>query len=430
MRFPTDPKLLAFLPFTAFLFNHIDEIGPSAVVFLFAPGQEDYVTQIAETLAGRQMRIIGVSNQSQPNLISIKDDTLLLSFIGVCHHDIAWLRFESNVRTFMINVEAISTAESKFENVPHPQNPYPCIAWPSHRLTSPGDGMLEADFLKSFNWSIFTDRLTTLDGHQSMTCVDDYDTDRMGTRRYIKSSQMLITTGFRIGIYKILRELLRAKYMRYYPNFHFAWNPRLTSMTVSEERLTAVFYIIRGEWINKLSLIPHPQMFPYQFSHGALRTRYRVVVPRIVLDTTSNRLKKYWMQTLVVLGLMLTTGLFVVIRLLCRLGEEWPVDVSDWWVYSFFDTWARTLSNGAGPWLGRSTAERQLLTVIAVFAFLAARVFTGVLYEQLLVQDEVRFLYNSLDDICLAGMVLRVPHVLMPGHSFVNQPTTDTVFLP
>lgn len=426
MHFTNASNLLALLPFTSFLVKHIDEIHPKVVVFLFDRNQHrECVDQIVGALDGRhQMRFIQVATGGKPNRTIIHDDALLLSFMEVCH-DIKWTQFTSVVRTFVIKIRdnnAVgSNASASFFYMDLPLGLYMCIHW-SPSIRNVENGAIEDVFVRSFAWFVFSDRVRTLPKRMPLSCTDDLLTDRVGFKNRVQD--VLIITGFRIGIYKILGELLEASYMRYFYTIQFdIIHKEPIAVTVRDRRLIATFFISSKEKFPMISLSPHWQLFPYQFSHGALQTRYMIVVPRIVMDSNSNRSTEYWSKFLVIVGLFLCTAFFVVIRYLCQVndGDELPVNAGAWIMQSFFDTLARTLSVGAGQWMGRSTAERQMLTVIAIFAILSGSIFSGVLYEQLLVKEEVRFRLNSLDDICLAGMVLNVPRELIPGYSYVNQ---------
>lgn len=91
--------------------------------------------------------------------------------------------------------------------------------------------------------------------------------DRMAINYYAdRSRKVLIVTGLRMGIYKILTR---------------------------DKRLMAVTHVTSIAERNVLTL-PFSEQFPYHFQHAALQTRYRVIVPRIVVDTSSTRLKAMW----------------------------------------------------------------------------------------------------------------------------------------
>lgn len=416
MRFNYDTKLLAIVAFTEFLVQHIDDIHPKVIVFLYDPSHDDWVDQMAGHLGGRPMRFLRITSWvASPTVIA--DDALLLSFINVCDENI-WTRFTSNVRTFVV-----SFGHPNGRNASHgvPRLVFesgarsyfsPCIVCRLQIAST--SGMTDRQLVASFAWSAFLDRVDRLPVGDRLACTDDCLMDRAGYLFKGTDPKHRVVTGFRVGVYKLLAELIGAHQIRYYYMIMYVVRqPRVFRSKELDKRLVAKYELTDDRPPHSVSLNAHLKLFPRQFYHGAHISRYVVVVPRILVDSSSNRLIEYGRRCQVVGGLVMSTLFFVMLRYCYQRTDVASLSGSVV-LALFFDTFARSMGVGAGPWLGRLSAERLLLSVIAVYAILSGSIFSGVLYEHLVVKEQPQFRFNSLDELCTADMVLLVPLELMP----------------
>lgn len=408
---PVDPKLIGAVQFIAFLLNHIDEIQPKLVVFQFVKSDADYVDHIARALRGRQMKFFQIPTKFNQRM-TIEDFSLLLTIGDVSRINTL---FTSDVREFRLDFRVgdgnKSALQPSFAMKISDSRHY-IVDWSLEKHSD--RGIIEEEYLQYFEWTVFLGQANRIPSGKVLACIDNCLTDRAGNKWSINGT--LVVHGFHVGIYKILAERMNSPSMEYVVfNYLGENNTCKLNGVLKEARLTSENKISNGTVDHWISLCP--QMTLNKNLLGSLfPVRYLVVVPRIVIE--SNRFLDYFNPVKVVAGLLLSTSIFVGIRYCCRLVDTTLVNKNSSLVSSFIDTFGRSLGIGTGAWLGRSTAERQLLTVISIFAILSGSIFSGVLYEQQLFMHEQKFRLNSLDDICLASMKLHIPMDLIPTRLF------------
>lgn len=225
--------------------------------------------------------------------------------------------------------------------------------------------------------------------------------------------------GLRVGIYKIIAERLTKNPKTYTLFKKLLGNSKFGTKTENElqfldKRLIDRGYPFKGglyKYKLSLSMIPKFSRSMTQFNSGGPSTRYILLVPRIIEDGRSNHLANTLIKCQILFGLLMSISLFVLLRFYCNILFMEQIN-SGFLVHTFFDTFARALGIGPGTWFGRSTAERLLLTVIAVFAILAGSIVLGILYEKLVTEVSLKFGLNNLMEICQADMVLHIPSEL------------------
>lgn len=216
----------------------------------------------------------------------------------------------------------------------------------------------------------------------------------------IKYREQIMVTGSLIGLASIVTEQIGAAGMS------VKCSPiNIREVNVVDWRQTLPY----GQGARRLHFLSvgiysDGQWIPWKMS------RYVVLAPRQLMAP-----KVTWsdlMQRMLLLVLILATALgFLGLRLICRhIDPSHPVDNVD----LLFDTFARTLGISAGTWMGRSRAERQLLVVASVFAFLMGSVLSGVLYKRTINQEYVQR-FKTLQDLCDAGI-----RVTFQGHSMFS----------
>lgn len=419
-----DPKLLAVWSFIAFLSGHIEEIQPNLVLFLFDTYDSYYANVVAVALRGRQMLMLQTEKFSKRHW-TIKEDTLLLMF-GDSSLDNTWILFTS-VRVIVLDLEPLPTS---LRNNSTATTLRPVFALINHERLQPNmvwsmqqnlkGGMLEENWLRSFQWSVFVNRVHKLPANHLLGCYDNALTDRSSGMILRNDLGFGIAIGMRIGFYKIFMELMGTKGLRYFYTHQYIDHRNRPILTSFRDRRLIVQYPLNGSFSHAISLSPNGQTFPNMFLESSIPPmRYMVVVPRIVINSTSNQLKEFTFKCQVIGGLFLTTCIFVSIRFGShQFSSREPEVETPTFMLSFFDTFARMLGVGAGAWQCRSTAERLLLSVIAVIAFFWGSFLSGVLYEQMFIREDLKFCFNNLDDLCLAGKELHIPIELilkLPG---------------
>lgn len=428
LSLPNDPKCLAVLPFVAFLLGQSDKISPKLVVFQLGPADADYVDCIAGGLPGIQMRF---AREIRPEWV-LEKGILLISFRK------SWtasrtLWVDPVPKTIVLDFEEWEMGR-RATDVATLDNFRPTFEWKEKigwngqhlawRLRNGirGEGASERDWLQSFQWSLFLDRIDRLPSGDVLECIDSCLTDRAGNVWPRNHDVASIVHGYRIGIYKIIAERMGASRMQF-TNQNKQIKCGFMGL-VKDERLTSSVEVSKRQNVHWISLSPQPHGLGKSSLVSVISVRYVVMVPRIVLNATNNTMMDYWQKCQLIVGLVLVTVCFVGIRCACQFSvARKRTDRGQGRIlYLFFDTFARSLGVGPGAWLGRSKAERLLLTVISVFAILSGSLFGGGLFEKQLLRNELKFRFNSLDDICLAKIVLYIPMELLPAQILNGRP--------
>lgn len=288
-------------------------------------------------------------------------------------------------------------------------------AWKAKRAEYPS--MDETELLDSFAWKAFLRRVVQLPAGKSFVVTDQIQLDSRGVAvngnnretSDARPSQPTFVSGFRVGLYMIVAE-------RFCPNKMYFINveDRNSNDGIQSDSLPTMRYLDRRlSWRNfKENMdtdiymsLKHEYFFTAWTNSEPYR--YVVLIPRVIVDDATLRevLFKYLRKCSVVVGLLLVVAVFSALRYLCQRTTVKSISPLD---HLFLDTFARSIGSSAGPWLGRSRSERQLLVVIGVFAFLFGSIFSGALFEQLLTEAPLHFLYNSLDDVCSAKLGVSV----------------------
>lgn len=333
-------------------------------------------------------------------------------------------------RIMMVTLTAPSdprqrTVNDMFENVLGVlayRTPMEFIAWNTTTTLARNQRLVVIDeprLLQSFAWQAFLRCVHKLPLGEHLRVIDVIKQESNGVMETHDVNPNTIkgprqtgwVSGFRIGIYKIVAERMSAKRMHYWQTQH------TVRYAVQFERLPTMRYLD-----TRLSLANVEKQFVLNYHLSFLVKQkiqlytqvqprvFRILVPRVVMENSSSnkRMIDYYRKTIVVLSLLLMAALYVVLRYCCQFAA--PKNGVSFLMHSFFDTLARSLGTSSGIWLGRTTSERLLLFVIGVYSIYACSIFSGVLYEQLLIGEEVKFKYNSLHDVCDEKLALGYPY--------------------
>lgn len=422
----TDPKIRAMMVFITFILREFDDIGPDLVCFRFDEANGYYVDRIAKALDGRPMlfRQTPMSVTQTKSRCDISSDTLQLIFGNInlnAKNMVGW-----NGRKMHVNLNSMQNGSFDDEfytklNVDNNQRDWPLLAW-SLQNNVAQKGMNEAIWLNSFERPAFKNRFVKWPAGDSFIFYHDCQTDRSGYQIVDLELHQNILYGYRIGLYKIVAELMGAERLEF-SCLHNCRSRTARPILCSQRdiRLSAKYRLTTDQFVHKASLHPDSNVFQHVSSHSATQVRYVIVVPRIVATSSSNSLKDLFLKFQVLCGIFLSIAIFVFVRIMCQRVQYCSIR------NLVFDTFARSLGVGSVSWPGGATAERQLLSVISFFAILSGSIFSGVLYQGLVVQEDAQFLYNNLDEICLAGMKLYLHFDLFVGtHGTI---LNDTLYL-
>lgn len=282
----------------------------------------------------------------------------------------------------------------------------------------------EVELVRSFDWLAFLCHVKKLPTGEFLRVFDDSFEDSNGLANNVlhpsqphpkTDNRIAFISGFNVGMYKIIAERLSSNLLIIQNlvseadyNQRFS---RLPSTNLQDHRLSWRYWKYRRP-VSKFTISltsPHAVAI-YTFARAK---RYRILVPRIVLESSSaNNMFMTLRKCGVILGILLVTGIFVALRLFC----QWTVTKlsrhygSSYLVHSFFDTFSQLLGISSSDSLREaSSSECQLLIVVGVFAILSSGIFSGVLYEDQFIEHKLSFKYNSLDDICREGLDVGVP---------------------
>lgn len=249
-----------------------------------------------------------------------------------------------------------------------------------------------AQFVGSIDWLAFSDRLERMPNGTKV--MGEFTSSNQMQLELIIHQGHLHLTGYFIGLLRIICDQ--------------------TGVTLVEMQNLVTININRV-----VAILDKRQTWPHQVLNQSLFNRFIIglAVTGDFMPAISNQFvylaprqlipsEVTWMDALrriLILGLLLGISLiFLTIRLICQqMRPANRLDPGD----LLFDTFARILSISAGTWRGASSAERQLLVIVSAFAILMAGVFSGVLYEQNMINDEKQR-FNTPQELCDAGIKL------------------------
>lgn len=414
----------ALLQFTAFLSRHIDTINPQILVLFFDDSTSDYANHIAHTFRERSVNCF--TNElilDKPIFINL--NALFINFLARgSESNLFILRSKSRYIVAVIDppilhndriVECINTPYDREIEVHSYRRPMDFNSWIPNNMF--GHGINEATLMRSWIWPAFLNRIETIQHNNrsiSMLFRVWIDSSSVGTTKYVKlldanDHTTGYLTGHNIGMYKIFADKLSdgrincrlftksggiSKQVRYL-------DMRLSVVYSSETDPQGYTISLDSIYFNSNKVYT-----------CASTVRYLVLVPRILVTSSSHRLMEVLFKWQLIFGILLFTVFFMTLRYCCQVVCTDLPSFRDFIVDSFFDTFARLLAIPSETLLGNTTSERQLLIVITILGFLFDKIFSGILYEQLMTDDEPQYLYNTLNDICIGGLTIFFPNEL------------------
>lgn len=418
---------IALLQFTAFVLRHLVTIDPQTLVLYFDDSTAHYANHVAFAFRGHNMHCIKII-WPQYKSIHINGSALLLNFLP---RDVDFGRIILSPMSRYFVVILTKPKSHNFDPLPlsdllrlkkpfdreieiHAyQIPMGFYSWFSNDTI--GRKMIEKELIRSAAWYAFLNRIDSMEGNSTkLTFLNkiwsksfSVATSKLLFKKENENISNAYILGFNIGMYKIFVEKLNAGNINF-GLMHQNLNGTPSLVKTLDARLTIRLPTLPGSfgYIVSLDSIFY---FVHKIYHCASTTRYVVLVPRIVLTRSSDRLMEILFKCQIIAGILLSTGLFVTLRYCCQITNDDQPSFGEFITKSFFDTFSRLLGISPGTWFGRSTGERQLLSVISLLAFLFGCIFSGVLFEQMLTEDEPTYLYNNLEDICNARFTLFHP---------------------
>lgn len=417
-------ELAALLQFTSFLLRHLPSINPYFVVLVHHNKTLNLANYVAVTLAGFPIQSYNLDTMN-PKTVYINENVLLINFLPrdqeygrivvkpMSRYIVAIIRQPMRYSFLPRNLDRHYKPFDREIEVHAYTKPITLTSWYARAFI--GRGMAEGELMRTFAWSAFMNKVRKLPAENlSLSFLDRIWTngESIETNKYYYKQHEMgkygNVFGLNVGIYKIIAEQLTDSKMNFMFSFHFPMQ-HPTVVRSLDSRLTYPYIEYSMESDRMVSLGTFPTEYIQVFIYSP-PTRFVVIVPRIVENTSSDVIASVLLKLEFIVGLVVCVVFFVAQRYFCQLVNN-RTSVTGWnfLIHSFFDTFSRTLGIAPGTWLGQSIAERLLLSVISVFAFLSGSIFSGVLYEQLLSKNELRFRYNNLEDVCRDGLFLIYP---------------------
>lgn len=426
----------SFLEFTAFLLHHLPVIAPNVVVLFFNNETTLQANHISTECAGYKQQLFNFDRKLSQK-ITIHENALVINLINYEISKVISFGYNKREICVLTSVENIYFKRwnmSGNDLVAHAySNQLQFSIWtPRNKNYGVVTRISEKELIDLFQWSAFLRRDLTLPKGEWIEFVDNIEEDKNGIATNelnpdISDVPLAFVSGFRIGIYMILADKLSGNGMSYMhvpgtismsKEFQY-----LAPMQYLDKRLSFRFFQSEGSSQLQMSLkIPKSgRVFT-----NAQPERYVVVVPRVVVKQTSSNLVLYQflLKCLAVAVLILVAVLFTVLRYVFRWSLSDSLENITPVIYLFVNTFAGCLGTSAGNLIVTNTSERQLLIVNGVFAILFSSILSGILYEQLLMQEPIEFLYNTFLDVCLAKLSLAFPMELL-SHFARTNPADD-----
>lgn len=420
-----DYPLLTLMQFNAFLVHHLPVIAPKLIVLFFNNETTPLANHVSQAISGYQQLIFNYDEHWQSQII-IPESSLLINCVNGKTNQ--YFKFDFDVREiYLVLAEkrVYKTIISANDLIVRTyQGKLTFSAWePRNRNSTAIRRMDEAELVGSFAWLAFLRRANRLPEGEWINVIDDILVDSSGSatneinpKTQTHQSRILFVSGFRIGIYMIIAERLSAKAMSYLPaidNVDYKVQfPRLPPMQYIDKRLSWCFS--KNPRYLQLSL-SMKLFYKIRVYTNANPERYLILVPRIVVNSSNQVFYQTILKCMLVLVLLLTAAVLTGLRFAC----QWTLRDStisqknlNSIVKLFTDTFARSLGTSTGNWNGRTTTERQLLVVIGFFGLLSSSIFSGIFYEQLLLEDNTLFMYENLDDVCRANLNVGIPLIM------------------
>lgn len=414
--------LLAIVQFSAFLVRHLPVIAPKVIVLLFDNKTSHLANHISSTLSGSEM-LTWNDDHSTKRQIAVRETSLLINFVKP-DGSRPYKFLSDNREIFFVMDTKISIGRFRLSPsdliVQAFRNPLLFVTWKSVEKGLKEDYILDEDeLLKSFAWLAFIRRVVQLPPGKFLLALDYTEQYRNGVANNAISAganisgiqnSVFYVSGFRIGIYKIVCEKLKADGMNYlklidtykteynqskpmrYKDKRLSWRYFHQNQSDSESGIHISFKYIKNTPIYTNS---QPNSFV-------------VVVPRVIVSGLSSKqvFIQLLLKCLVIVGLLVVIAFFASVRYFFRWAiMDVPIAEND----LFLDTFARSLGISPRNWTVRNIAERQLFVVVGIFGILTGSFLSGILYEQLVADEPVRYLYNSLKDVCRMGVNIALP---------------------
>lgn len=417
----TDP--VATVLFTTFLLRHLHDINPHIVVFVFQEKSAFQVDIISKSITGYQQLCFNLDKPTKNDFVG--EDVLFINF-GDPTAFRKKIRVGSEFRHIHIQTSPFpsggvvvkrwlkrKTPDYEF-SVFFLNSPMMFVGWNRSPNTKNEVFTNEQSFVQSFSWMAFLRNVTKLPEDEWLRAMDiildDSEgeaTNELAPKESPSRNEMAYVSGFRIGIFKILAEKISSSALTY------TSSADLIRYQVQFQRLPPTrFRDKRLSWRYWKDPQMHGQLMSFAMPHNIKvythvhQTRYRILVPRIVKDSQSSDtvLNEVLRKSLVLLCFLVVCLGLGSLRYACRwlTNDRQTLSIGD----LFFDTMSRLIGNSSGIWFGRSTSERQLLTVIAIAAILIGSIGLGVLYEKMFVEIEINYRYNNLEEVCRDGLKL------------------------
>lgn len=416
MRLPSDlSSVPGILKFTAFLCQHLSTIDPKLIVFIFNNETAHHANHIAIALTGHVQLDF---NSDIKKIKKVEPDwDLLIHFVNEDTKKLA--NFETKTREFILKME--SPPNQHYNIIPKNHNQIVVEMYNGHISKILGQNSIQLskeNLGQSFDWLAFVHSVRYLPNDYCLYVVDDiYDQPNgvadnlLNPRNLDEHSRIVFVSGFKVGIYKILAGVLSGNSLAFSSLRDFA------SITIAQRPIER-FNDKRLSWRYWSSAdgfgfyVSTSMTLRYQIYTHFKTKRYVILVPRIVISGNQQFVDNSIRKFLVVAGLLVVTLVFVGFRFCCNWARTGIRPSDCFLVHSFFDTLARSLGISPGAWLGRSSSERQLLTVLGIFAFISSSIFSGVLYEEQFIVHNLKFKYNNLDEACRDRLELELPRHL------------------
>lgn len=211
---------------------------------------------------------------------------------------------------------------------------------------------------------------------------------------------------------KLSVDCMRYVSMQYFDNHTVKFN-HLPPTTYRDKRLNWRYLKTAAEFPIRLSMTL-PLLF---FVNTNIKPeRYLILVPREVVNVLgSNALVlEFFRKCVFIVGLLLFAAMCTAIRYSSQhVVTDDQSRVTPTRMSLFFDNFARVLGTSCEVWMSPVTSERQLLVAVGFSGFIVSSIFSGILYESLLMEEKLQYRYNSLQDVCDAGLKINIPFDLI-----------------
>lgn len=420
-------QLFSLLQFTDFILLHLASINPYYVILFHDNATFNQAHYVAMALHGYPIESYNLNSMYPRRKLIYKENVLVVNFLQ--RNQDTRLFVIDEISRFILAVIEKPTGDEietffmtrRYENqereieIHSYLRPMGFVSRYSPDFI--GRMLTENELMQSLAWSAFLNRFDNIPLDNVTVNFNDkvwFHADGLCTNLVAKlqpnGKLSYYFTGFFVGLYKIIADRLTHRKM----NYHYILDSViLNASTVGylDSRLSHPYEFIRN--VNHTDRkISFEQTYSYniRICTYADSTQYRIIVPRIVETSNNNYgVPEVLSNFGIILCFLVSVLVFVTLRFkIRRIMNDIPKSGGSF-LEMLFDTFSRSLGISAGIWSGRTRAERLLLSVIAVFAFLSGSIFSGALYQELLSDEVIEYRYKNLQDVCRDRLVLKYP---------------------